>query len=268
MSSIDLLVIEDKDVSDIGILVVKATIDGEDYQLHLDTGANQTIMLEDNFLGSYAKTTDTNDYLGAFSENQLKSISVSVIRVGPIRKEDFELTLIEDNTGASTNLLGIDFLLEHKCSFLIDQSKILVDSPFEEEENLNFHKLHFNDSLPFIEGAINDIKVHALWDTGANMNIVDHSLITTYPNMFQKIDIQGLAEDSGGLNAEVSIYYMDTLEIGGHFFPKQMVAATDLSHFNDYLEQPIDLIVGFNTIRKANWIFDFPNKKWAILSNN
>lgn len=268
MNSIDLFVIEDKDVSDIGILFVKATIDGEDYQLQLDTGANQTIMLEDDFLGSYAKSNDINDYLGAFSENQLKSISVSAISIGPISKENFELALIEDKNGASTNLLGIDFLLVHKCSFLIDQSKILVDSPIKEEENLTFHKLHFNDSLPFIEGTINDIKVHALWDTGANMNIVDHSIISTYPNMFQKIDIQASAEDSSGLNEEVSIYYMDTLEIGGHFFPKQMVGATDLSHFNDYLEQPIELIIGFNTIRKANWIFDFPNKKWAILSKN
>lgn len=58
---------------------------------------------------------------------------------------------------------------------------------------------------------------------------------------------------------------MESIEIGGQLFPEQMVAVMDLSHFNEYMEQPIDLILGYNTICKANWIFDFPNNKWAIL---
>jgi hypothetical protein len=26
----------------------------------------------------------------------------------------------------------------------------------------------------------------------------------------------------------------------------------------------MDLILGYNTLRQANWLFDFPRRRWAI----
>jgi hypothetical protein len=33
---------------------------------------------------------------------------------------------------------------------------------------------------------------------------------------------------------------------------------------NASIEIPMDLILGYSTLRKANWVFDFPRKQWAI----
>jgi len=38
----------------------------------------------------------------------------------------------------------------------------------------------------------------------------------------------------------------------------------DLSQANDTLDQPMDLILGYATLRQANWRLDFPAKQWAI----
>ncbi|MGG4466478.1 pepsin/retropepsin-like aspartic protease family protein [Paenibacillus alvei] len=267
MNSINLLVIKDEEISDFETLFVKASIDGKEHRFQLDKGSNQTIMLEDDSLASYQKN-EANDYIGAFSEHQIESISVSSIRVGPISKVDFEVASIKDETGTFTNILGIDFFLEHKCYFRFDQSQIVIDSPLEEGEDILFHHINSDNSLPFIEGILNGMKVHALWDTGANINVVDSSLINSYPEMFQEIDGKALASGLSETNTEIPIYYMEAIEIGGHVFQKQLVAATDLSHFIEHMEQPIQLIIGYNTISNANWIFDFPNSKWAILSND
>jgi len=141
----------------------------------------------------------------------------------------------------------------------------VVDSTLDEEKNLPFQRVTFDHSIPFIEGNLNGVKVHALWDTGTSMSIIDCSMINNYPNIFHETDTRALSADYKGQNKEIPIYHMDTLKIGGHLFPRQMVAAMDLSHFSEYMEQPIDLIIGYNTISKANWVFDFPNNKWAIL---
>jgi len=38
----------------------------------------------------------------------------------------------------------------------------------------------------------------------------------------------------------------------------------DLSRANATLDLPMDLILGYTTLRQANWLFDFPAKRWAI----
>jgi hypothetical protein len=38
----------------------------------------------------------------------------------------------------------------------------------------------------------------------------------------------------------------------------------DLSHVDAHAELPMDLILGYTTLRQAHWVFDFPRKRWAI----
>lgn len=195
----------------------------------------------------------------------MKSIIVPQIDLGPISQNDFEISLMIDDSGSFTNILGMNLLINHKCSFLIDQSKVIVDLTLIEEENIHFNQIKFEHSIPFIEVKFEGAKLNSLWDTGTSMSVVSESIFIKYPNKFRKIDVQSIASDMYGVKKEIPLYYMESIEIGGQLFPEQMVAVMDLSHFNEYMEQPIDLILGYNTICKANWIFDFPNNKWAIL---
>ena len=47
------------------------------------------------------------------------------------------------------------------------------------------------------------------------------------------------------------------------FGPHQAVAV-DLSRVNSTLEYPMDLILGYPTIRQADWLFDFPARRWTL----
>lgn len=38
----------------------------------------------------------------------------------------------------------------------------------------------------------------------------------------------------------------------------------DLSQANATLAQPMDLIIGYTTLRQANWLFDFPAQGWGV----
>jgi hypothetical protein len=63
---------------------------------------------------------------------------------------------------------------------------------------------------------------------------------------------------------ETPMFIMAETTIGGHTFPPRRVAGVDLSQVNATIEVPMDLILGYSTMRKANWLFDFPQRKWAI----
>jgi hypothetical protein len=34
---------------------------------------------------------------------------------------------------------------------------------------------------------------------------------------------------------------------------------------NATIEVPMDLILGYSTLNKAHWLFDFPGQRWAVL---
>jgi hypothetical protein len=42
------------------------------------------------------------------------------------------------------------------------------------------------------------------------------------------------------------------------------VAGVDLSRVNATIAVPMDLVLGYTTLRHANWWFDFPRRRWAV----
>jgi hypothetical protein len=52
--------------------------------------------------------------------------------------------------------------------------------------------------------------------------------------------------------------------IGQRTFGSHKVVAVDLSGVNSTLDYPMDLILGYPTIRQADWLFDFPARRWAV----
>jgi hypothetical protein len=47
---------------------------------------------------------------------------------------------------------------------------------------------------------------------------------------------------------------------------RHRVAAADLSAINRSAEDPMDFIIGYPTLRQADWLFNFPAKRWTLTS--
>ena len=63
------------------------------------------------------------------------------------------------------------------------------------------------------------------------------------------------------------MFMMAATIIGDLEMSPQKVAGVDLSGVNSTLDVPMDVILGYNTLSKANWLMDFPRKQWAILKS-
>ena len=69
--------------------------------------------------------------------------------------------------------------------------------------------------------------------------------------------------DSTGASQETPIYLMQGPTIGGHLFDPHKVALVDLSAFNNGTDRRTDLILGFTTLSQAEWVMDFPSRRWS-----
>jgi hypothetical protein len=73
-----------------------------------------------------------------------------------------------------------------------------------------------------------------------------------------------LGTDSSGATQKTPLYQVKGFKLGEVQFPEFKTVVVDLSVPNSTIKIPMDFILGYNVQKQANWLFDFPKKKWAI----
>jgi len=131
-------------------------------------------------------------------------------------------------------------------------------------ERYAFEGLYLDATFhPYIDIQFGPSTAQAVWDTGASITVVDLHFVQQYPAYFRQVG-ESTGTDSSGSQQITPLYSMSEAVIGGYVFPPHKVAGVDMSQVNATLPVPMDLIVGYSTFSKANWLFDFPGRRWAI----
>jgi hypothetical protein len=103
----------------------------------------------------------------------------------------------------------------------------------------------------------------ACWDTGAGATVVNRDFWLGHPGLFEPIGTSA-GTDGLGEQVETPLLRVAGPVIGQRAFGSHKVVAVDLSGVNSTLDYPMDLILGYPTIRQADWLFDFPARRWAV----
>lgn len=94
---------------------------------------------------------------------------------------------------------------------------------------------------------------------------MDRAFWSSHPELFEQIGVI-TGTDASGDQSETPLLRMAGPVIGQHAFAGHKAVAVDLSGMNATLERPLDLIIGYPTIRQADWLFDFPGRRWTVTS--
>lgn len=261
MGILPLLIHPDPDDTQAAELYVDGLLDGRPYRFLLDTGAARTRVLVDPYTDSFP-SHQTHSSSGVFARSSNDLITISRLDVGPIRANSLTVVRAPGSPPEMHNLIGMDVLQFHRCHFQFDEARVLIDE--EEESDHHFYSLLTDQKFhPYITPQFGNVTAHAAWDTGASITIVDMAFVQKHPEFFQEGD-SSTGTDSTGMSMDTPMYTMAPAFIGDTFFPPHSVAGVDLSEVNAMIEIPMDFILGYSTLRHANWLFDFPNKRWAI----
>jgi hypothetical protein len=191
-------------------------------------------------------------------------ITVPSIEVGPISKQNFTLVRGADRGPGKGNLIGMDLLKDFRCHFLFDENRVLVDADDDFGAGYAVQDLFLDNRFhPYVDVQFGPLKARGVWDTGASITVTDMNFINKHPAFFQEAG-RSTGTDSTGTSMETPMFIMAATLLGEAAFPPHKVAGVDLSHVNSTLDVPMDFILGYNTLSKANWLFDFPRRKWVI----
>ena len=98
--------------------------------------------------------------------------------------------------------------------------------------------------------------VRALWDTGADITVVDRELVTSHPELFTAVR-SASGTDAMGTTMVTDVCRLEASRIGDVSFASHLVAVADLP-------DPMEMILGYPTLRQAIWSMDLPSGRWAV----
>lgn len=253
---------DDEDV-EAAELFVDGTIGGRLYRFRLDTGAARSSVMFDDYTSGFG-SDGTSTSSGVFANSSGDLIIVPNIDIGPIVKYNFTLVRAAGRDPGISNLIGMDLLKDFRCHFLFDENRVLIDANDDLDAGYGFQELLLDNTFhPYVDVRCGASNAKAVWDTGASITIVDSTFIEREPASFQE-DGSTSGTDSTGVKMKTRMFIMAAAVIGDHVFPPHRVAAVDLSHVNSTIQVPMDLILGYTTLSKANWVFDFARQRWAL----
>lgn len=259
---IPLIIIPEADEPGAAEVYVRGTVNGQDYRFLLDTGAARSSIITDPFTASLP-ALGTHHSSGVFSTSHDDVVSVERLQIGPVVRQPFQLTRASGDAGPRGSLIGMDILKDHCCHFLFDRNELVPGEPTPVEA-CSWQPLLFDQKFhPYIDVHCGQAEGQAVWDSGASLTVVDIAFVERHPACFTEAGYS-TGTDTNGSQVETAMFVMAAVQLGGVQFPPHRVAAVDLSQVNALIEIPMDLILGYNLYSQTNWLFDFPNRRWAI----
>lgn len=263
MSGFAFTIVPDEDDPDAAEVLVDGAIDGRPYQFLLDTGAAKSRIQHDDYTSRFA-AVGSNHAVGVFDAHSDDLMTVPALTLGSLARRDFTLVRGSPEAVGARNLIGMDFLKDYRCHFRFNEQRVSVDDPADVDLSLAAQPLLLGARFhPYVDVHFDAVAAQTVWDTGAGITVVDLGFVRAHPTLFQPAGAS-LGTDSTGAQMESPLYVMAASRIGGHTFPPHMVACVDLSHVNASTDVSMDMILGYTTLHMANWLFDFPNRRWAV----
>ena len=263
MSGFNLIIIQDEDDMEAAEVYVDGTIGTNNYRFLLDTGAARTCVALDDYTSTF-DSVDKSHSSGVFAKSSDDLITLPTIELGPISKENFTVARQADKGSGIRNLIGMDILKDYCCHFLFDENRVSINPGDVATAGYDLQVLFYDSKFhPYIDVQFGKLRATTVWDTGAGITVADMNFIEKHPALFEEVG-RSYGTDSTGFQMETPMFIMAATIIGNNDFPPHKVAGVDLSQVNSTIETPMDLILGYSTLSKANWLFDFPNRRWAI----
>lgn len=261
MPGFDLILKFDEQDEDDAEIYVIGTIGTRPYTFLLDTGAAVTNLVWDDYTGQLPRTGD-HQSSGVLGDIENDLVTIHDLQVGSLTKAAHTAARLSQDHPHARSLIGMDLLRDYCCHFLFSQNQV-VFAPAPAD---GLNDLFLDDKFhPYVPAACGGETVPTVWDTGASLTCVDVGFIARHPNAFEEAGESG-GTDASGNTIDTPLYWMRGLSCGGHAFPAHKVVGLDLSFVNSRIEHPMTMILGYSTLYQADWVFDFPRRKWGFLT--
>jgi hypothetical protein len=263
---VPLILQPDPEDPDAALFMIDGTVAGRPYRFLLDTGALRTQMDADDYVSALPVVAEHTSS-GTFAAETKPVVTITDLTIEQLRVPVLDVVRVPPLPGNPRTLIGMDVLARHRCHFRFDASVLELDGPEVPEPALELTLTRRGHCYVDVRWPARDgraaVTGRACWDTGADATIVSESFWRAHSDLFEETGTT-VGTDSTGTQMETSTLAVEDYHIDGRTFSGHTAVAVDLTHANAALEIPMDLILGYPTLRQANWLFDFPARRWAL----
>jgi hypothetical protein len=244
----------DEEFHECALLCVDGTVSGTPHRFVLDSGSPSTQIADpDALIPASVVGDDTAE--GLFGRAPVERVVLADLTVPGLTAGRRTVARLRTGGAGARSLLGLDVLGEHA---------LLLDGPAATLHTTVAGGLAAERPLergrrghPYLPVALPGGRVvRALWDTGADISVVDRELVRSHPELFTAPG-SAIGTDSSGTTAVTEVCRMEAYRIADVLFAGHAVAVADLP-------EPFELVLGYPTLRQAIWSMDLPSRLWAV----
>lgn len=264
VTDLTLIIERDPEEAEAGEVLVDGSVGGHPYRFRLDTGAAMSRVAFDDYTMGFVATAQ-GPSSGVFKPSSDHLITVPSVQIGPISRQNVTLARAAPEAADVSNLIGMDLLKDFSLHFDFANKRLAVDPTDDVGEGHTFHAMKLDKRLHlYLDVECGQTTASAVWDSGASLTVADTTFVSQHATFFRKAG-QSVGKDSTGQEMAASLFVVSGVVIGNTAFPPHRVAAVDLSGVNATIDMPMDFILGYSTLRHAEWLLDFPHRRWALL---
>ena len=244
----------DEEFDECALVCVDGTVSGTPHRFVLDSGSPSTQIADPDALIS-ASVVGEDTAEGLFGRVPVERVLLSDLTVPGLTAGPRTVARLRTGGATSRSLLGLDVLGQHA---------LLLDGPAATLHTAEAGELATTRPLErgprghcYLPVALPGGRVvRALWDTGADITVVDRELVTTHPELFTAGG-SASGTDSSGTTAVTDVGRIETYRIADVPFAGHLVAIADLP-------EPMEMVLGYPTLCQAVWSMDLPSERWAV----
>lgn len=251
----------DEEFDECALFCVDGTVSGTSHRFVLDSGSPSTQLADpDALLPASVVGEDTAE--GLFGRASVERVVLSDLTVPGLTEGPRTVARLRTGGARARSLLGLDVLGEH--ALLLDgpaatlhttvAGALAANLPLERGE-----RGHRYVPVTLPGGRV----VRALWDTGADITLVDRELVASHPELFTAPG-SAIGTDSSGTTAVTDVCRMGAYSIAGVLFAGHAVAVADLVAVPD-LPERMEMVLGYPTLCQAIWSMDLPSGRWSVI---
>ncbi|HEY8126012.1 MAG TPA: aspartyl protease family protein [Methylocystis sp.] len=230
--------------------------------MRLDTGASSTRL----------RLAPWNKNLPILSQSVSTGASGATMPCDDVEAQNVELVADEGNNIARTkyevtrcpasdgdDLLGIDFFKGARFSLDIDRRKLVFFADATGGGRATpFRRLGPDRRLVGIDLSFGKTPAIGLFDSGAEVTAVDQQFIRKHKRLFVAVNAKARASGVGGNRIALKVYKIKSLDLGeGRVLRDLYAISYDFGALRAALGRDVQVLIGYNLIRKFEWDFDF-----------
>jgi predicted aspartyl protease len=255
------------------LILIEATVDGQTGYFIFDTGApylvlNRTYYRDYPSIANYTALGISNLEVDII-RTRVDSLSIRSLSYERIDADVADLSHLENSRKLKIlGLLGTNLFKEFVVGIDFKMQNITLQSPEKFKKTQSFFGMAripftLKNNMILLSGQINNKSVSLVFDTGAEINVIDNDLDAA---VYEPFIIQKRSTLKGSVGETVEVYsgiLMRTV-INNLIFINMKTIMTNLSGIRKAYGFHVDGIVGFEFLIKAPVFIDFSTKEIII----